>query len=523
MQFADLIKAISINRKYKLAEAVNLVSPVMNKYLFYSLVRVKRRAEKTRTAGGLGGDMTGAELVEIIREAEHPAGGNRSAGGPRYVPAAVQPPTPDLSLVPKPAKLPTKPADAPAVFISPKPARSDESEAAPRWAWQVFDMGRRPRECSPSTIEYLGRASKVFVQLSNDRWYIKRHDDIAASVKPLEGLGYIWRLLFHHRPVETRELIGADTSFSVPDDEDDPYATFGTSGWNVTHLFDEEKEYDRISKCFERAIRAISKANSELGHYFQLVIQRPSENGEGWLIHDQEPDEWILEANLTGTDAAMHKLGDSWLLRWSDCERRIPNERIGIEYVARILEWPFTGVPCCLLRDPKLADMLVTHLDFPAVVATLRKHVQRQDLQSRNPEERNSTQPMLARFFAALDRKVAEALLDGRVTDASELATACSQLKKAFESHRERERLIPLMDELNAQGRTQVKKNLDSAIDFLSSQGPPQMAEHLSRYLETGEVCWYSGPLNWEVRGLRPFPCVGTLAVERLFGIRSFV
>jgi hypothetical protein len=129
---------------------------------------------------------------------------------------------------------------------------------------------------------------------------------------------------------------------------------------------------------------------------------------------------------------------------------------------------------------------------------------------------------IVAQLIAALDRKAAEAVLDGRSADADEITTAGTKLKAALESRRERERVVPLMDELNAQGRTQVKKNLDSAIDFLSSNGAPQIAEHLARHLETGEVCFYSGSLNWDIRGLSPFPCIESLAAERAFGVRSF-
>lgn len=527
MQLADLEKKISANRKYKLAEAANLVSPVMSAYLFYCFVRVRRRAETKDTVGGLCRDLTGAEVLEIVRQANSkPQEACREVVGQESGNTPKPPAKPDLPPLDVnrrrnqhgvPPQASDRPPGKPAA--SPDDGDSVVVKGAP-WAWRIFDRPHAPRGCSPATLEYLGRAGKVFAQLPDRTWYIRRHSEVAAHVRPSDGLSYIWHLLWRGRPVETSELIGADTSFSVDDEELEPYNAFSGGGWRVTQLFDEEKEYDKVCKRFARAISAIEKINPELGRYFQLAIQRPSENTEGWLLHDPEPSEWILEAEAPGTDAAMHKLGDSWLLRWGDTECSVPNDRIGIEYVARILQWPHTGVPCCLLRDPNMADTLAAYPDVRSVVPILKKYVRRQDCQVTSKHDTYSAQAVIARLISAVERKAAEATLDGRMGDAAEITNACETLKAAVECRKTRERLIPQMDNLNAQGRTQIKKNLDSAIEFLRGRGAQLVAEHLVEHLETGEVCFYSGSLNWEIQGLRPFPDVGCLAVERLFGVR---
>ena len=124
----------------------------------------------------------------------------------------------------------------------------------------------------------------------------------------------------------------------------------------------------------------------------------------------------------------------------------------------------------------------------------------------------------LARVVDILNRKSAEALLDGRIADSLDLSHASTRIQSSIEYSKTRQRLLLQIDERNVRERTQVKKNLDSAIDFLRNMGARPMADHLSQYLETGEICHYSGALTWDIHGLTPFPCMFRISQERAYG-----
>src|SRR5262249_55809380 len=160
----------------------------------------------------------------------------------------------------------------------------------------------------------------------------------APSVKALRGLKHLHRLLATMPPVETTELLFICINEITYDDEDepDPYSEFGKN-WNVTRLLDEEEDDDKLCKEMDRAIAGIGKACSELGRYFHLVVQRPAINGEGWLIEDKDPGDWVLDATPDHADASMSKVGDTWHLRWFEGTYSVRNERVGLEYAARIL------------------------------------------------------------------------------------------------------------------------------------------------------------------------------------------
>jgi len=510
MDLNELLKEISPKRVYKLAEAARLASAAMPAYLFHALVRTKFKAEKNRRSGACR-DLNGTELLEII----HRALDQEKTGKPQgdqEGPTQLSPTTLDAREVSKRLEVWTRAASPPPVLLHSEVSAIKDEPAPPRWVTRIWDLTSRLRECPQSLLNQLGRSQKVFAELPDGKWYIKRQDSIAPSVKPLRGLSYIWDLLSRDRPMETSELIGASTD-SAMDDEITPYTEFGTSGWSITRLFDEQKEYDKLCKHFDRGIEAIGKACPELGRYFTLAIQRPSMNGEGWTFHDHDPCEWVLHAEVAcSTDAAMHKIGDSWLLRWFDREFRFPNERIGIEYAARILAEPQTGVPCCLLRDSSMADALVTCPDIQSLLPMLKRHIRREDYRT------SKAKSGLARVVDVLNRKSAEALLDGRIADSVDLSHASTRIQSSIEYSKTRRRLLLQIDERNVRERTQVKKNLDSAIDFLRNTSARPMADHLSQYLETGEICHYSGALTWNILGLTPFPCMFRISQERAYG-----
>jgi len=424
----------------------------------------------------------------------------------------------DVRKVSKRQEVWTRAASPPPILANSEAPAVEEERILPQWVKRIWDLTDRPRKCPQSLLNQLGRSQKVFAKLPNGKWYIKRQDSIAPSVKPLRGVGYIWDLLERDGPIETSEFIGAGTwgSFEL-DDDITPYTEFGKTGWGITRLFDEQKEYDNLCKHFDRAIEAIGKICPELGRYFKLVIERPSTNGEGWILHDHDPDKWILHAEAEGTDAAMHKAGDSWLLRWFDSEYRVPNERIGIEYAARILAEPQTGIPCCLLRDSSMADGLAASPDITSLGPILWRRISRKEYRC------SKAQSPIERVVDVLNRKSAEAMLDGRFADSADLSHASAKIQSAMESLGARQRLLLQIDEKNVRERTHVKKNLDSAIDFLRNAGAKPMADHLSQYLDTGEVCHYSGALMWDIQGLTPFPSMFRISQERAYGVSAFM
>lgn len=508
IDISELANKISSKRIYKLVEAARLVSAVMPAYLFHALVRTKFKAEGNHSSGACR-DLTGAELLEIVyRARDHARAGTHLEGQKtdRRSPSG----RPNRDVINDAWKAWSRaPTEPPSLVES----ETESETVIPHWVDRVWELTHRQRECRPSLLDQLSRHQRVFAELPNGKWYIKHQNLLAPSVKPLQGLKYIWDLLTQRRPVETCELIGAWTYSSFEDDEITPYTEFGKSGWSVTRLFDEQKEYDKVCKHFDRAIEVIGKTCPELGRYFQLVIQRPSMNGEGWLVHDHSPGEWVLHATTDGTDAGMYKIGDAWLLRWFDTECKVPNERIGLEYAARIVAESRTGVPCCLLRDSGMADALAAYPDIQSISHIFKKHVQRKDC---FPAEGKSG---LARVVDVLEHKRAEAFLEGRISDSADLSFASGRVKSLVEYLRTRPRLLSQIDQMNIHGRTQVKKNLDSAIDFLAENGAKEIAEHFAQYVETGEICHYSGALSWDVRGLDRFPCIFRLACDRAFGL----
>jgi hypothetical protein len=517
MNLNELLKEISPERVYKLAEAARIVSAAMPPYLFHALVRTKFKADKS-TRSGACRDLTGAELLEIVQRALD-QGKTGLSQGDRKRPTQSSPQTLDARVISKRLEVWTRAIDPPPVLANSEvPAVENGEHVIPHWVARIWDLTDKPRKCPQSLLNQLGRSQKIFAELPDGKWYIKRQDSVAPSVKPLRGLGYIWDLLSRGKPIETSEFIGAWTGTSIEtDDEITPYTEFGKSGWGITRLFDEQKEYDNLCKHFDRAIEAIGKACPELGRYFTLAIQRPSMNGEGWILHDHDPGEWILHAETDGSDAAMHKVGDEWLLRWLDAEYRVPNERIGLEYAARILAEPQTGVPCCLLRESGMADALAAYPDIKSIRPILKKHIRLEDCRS------SKAKPGVARVVDVLNRKSAEALLDGRFTDSADLSLASTRLQSAIEYLGTSQRLLLQIDEKNVRERTQVKKNLDSAIDFLRNAGVKPMADHLAQHLETGEVCHYSGALTWDIQGLSPFPCIFRISQERAYGVSAFM
>jgi hypothetical protein len=262
----------------------------MSGFLFYTIVRTKFRVEKNYV-GGVCRELTGAELLEIVRETLEKPTASPVEDKKALLTVWPEPLMEGAERWRPPEKRQPDKETKSTVLTCSEPL--NPYAAAPLWARRIIEMPLTRRKNAPWILDYLKRCPKVFAELSDGAWYIKRQGQVAACVKPALGLQYMWMLLVKDRPVETSELIGAGYSFAY-DDDDGPYQAFGKSGWEVTWLFDEEKEYDRIYQSFSRAIRAIGKVNAELGCYFQLALQKPTENGEGWILQDHDPETWVL-------------------------------------------------------------------------------------------------------------------------------------------------------------------------------------------------------------------------------------
>lgn len=311
---------------------------------------------------------------------------------------------------------------------------------------------------------------------------------------------------------------------------------------------------DAVRKDIDNALKAIARANGDLGRYFKRCIKRPAwvldhQGRSGWLFFDENSDgtPWdVSPIPLTEAeaDAVMKKTASGWVLKWKDSSVEIFDDLKGLDYLARILKSGHSGIPCCLLRQVEVARSLLLPkfrifgsyspgrydeslgewIDEPGEESAENSRTQiirPNSILTRhgvNPGLFKLTLAGVMRLWYDMAYRRADAYTEkGRHADYLELELIVYKLQEGINYIKRRLDIIPDIAKMNDQDYSSVSHAVGTAIDAISRK-LPAMAEYLGKRVRRGRVCWHRRDKTlWFISGIGSFPLVQTLAEDAFY------